>query len=1068
LLLFLLGCGGSVDSIEKLVRESGIKGGLVVHVGCGDARTTAGLRLNERCLVQGLERDAGRVAEARAGLRGLGALGPVSVVQWEGESLPYADNLVNLLIIDSRDKPADEEIMRVLAPCGIAFIREGDAWQKRMKPRPDEIDEWTHFLHGPDNNAVAEDTRVQPPKYMQWVAGPRLGRSHDHLSSISAAVSASGRIFYIADTGSIASVKEPSRWCLIARDAFSGVLLWEKEITPWEDHLRPFRSGPAELPRRLVAVGERVYVTPGYGKPVLALDAATGEKVRTYKETENTHEIIVCKGRLYLVVSAPLKDESPTTGKVLRSFPPWRGSYEEYVTQYMPKHIRVVDAESGELVWKKEDSDAAGVLPLTLIVSNGRVFFHNSENLIALDAASGERLWQARCTSILYRYAWLTPTLVAKDGVVLSADRTADAPVDTGGENATETEWRVSADHKLTDGEIKAFSAESGELLWTAPCHEGFNSPVDLFVIDGKVWSGVLAWKKQPGITKVYDLHTGELVDERKPDQEKYTIGFTHGRCYRHKATSRYVIQGRAGVEFVDVNADRVVADHWVRGACQYGILPCNGLLYAPSHSCACYISAKLDGFDVLSGLREVPFSKEPERLEKGPAYEAAKEASARKNTEKKPSAWPTYRHDNARSGFTSTALGPELEKAWEKPLAGPLTAVVVAQGRLYTAQRDAHTVHALSAEDGSSLWSYTAGGRVDSPPTVHGGLVYFGSADGWMYCLRALDGALVWRFRVAPESRCIVAYDQVESAWPVHGSVLVCQRPELSPNPVAYAAAGRSSYVDGGVYLCAVDAVTGELLFRKQILHRDPETGQEPQDVIRGVSMPGAIPDVLASDASSIFMRHQRFDFNGEPLEQNVDHLFSSAGFIDDSWWHRTYLQIGRSMSGGYGGWTVAGRNRVSGRALVRSGKFAYGFGRKGYSMTGSHLGLQGEHHLFGAYAEPVVPENTGENAKDGKQKPEVKYTWSKAIDFYPRAMLLSGEVLLLAGPVQINDLASNAPDDKVRLWAVSTEDGANLAEYELKAAPVYDGFAACEGRLFFTTVDGRVECWKQRKYAG
>ena len=41
--------------------------------------------------------------------------------------------------------------MRVLSPLGVAY-----AGGKRIaKPWPKEIDEWTHFLHGADNNAVA-------------------------------------------------------------------------------------------------------------------------------------------------------------------------------------------------------------------------------------------------------------------------------------------------------------------------------------------------------------------------------------------------------------------------------------------------------------------------------------------------------------------------------------------------------------------------------------------------------------------------------------------------------------------------------------------------------------------------------------------------------------------------------------------------------------------------------------------------------------------------------------------------------------------------------------------------
>ena len=1052
---------------REIVNAAAVRGGLIVHLGCGDGRFTAGLRVNERYIVQGLDTDATNVKKAREHIKSLGIYGRVTVDTFDGKHLPYTDNLVNLLVVSNgKCRVSSEEVMRVLVPRGVAIING----KKTTKPWPKDIDEWTHFLHGPDNNAVAEDTRIEPPRYTQWVSGPRWGRSHDHLSSLSAAVSASGRIFYIIDEGSIASVKSPSVWTLAARDAFNGVLLWKKKIAPWENQLRPFRSGPAELPRRLVAVGERVYVTLGYGKPVTALDAATGEVLRTYEETENTHEIIAYGDNLYLVVSAPLKEDSPTTGRVLRHFPVWRGSYLEYVTQYMPKHICAVNADSGKLVWKKEGSEVVHILPLTLAVNDGQLFFQNEDHLVALKAASGEFLWHAKRPAIRHRYAWLTPTLVVKDGVVLSADRSPLSPVDTGGPDKTQIEWRVSANHILTGGEIMAFSAKTGKHLWTAPCHEGFNSPVDLFVANGKVWSGILAWGKQPGITKVYDLHTGKVVATRSPDQENYTLGFGHTRCYRHKATSKYVIHGRAGVEFLDMNADRVIANHWVRGACQYGILPCNGLVYAPTHPCACYITAKLSGFNALAGgKRPAPDAKSQmsNRLEKGPAYSKISRTRRRygaqegRKSEVGTKDWPTYRGDNARSGAAGFSLSPKLRLKWEKALPGPLTAVVAAEGRLYVAQRDAHTVHALKADDGTPLWCCIVAGRVDSPPTIQRGLVYFGSADGWMYCLRAEDGTLVWRFRMAPESRQVVSYGQLESVWPVHGNVLVCKGPEDGARSVAYAAAGRSSYVDGGVYLYGVDAVTGELVTKRRISHRDPKTDQEPQDVIRGTTMPGAIPDVLATDGASIFMRHQRFNFKGQTLEPNIDHLYSSAGYLDDTWWHRTYLQIGRDMSTGYGGWGRAGNIHISGRALVRNEDRAFGFGRKAYAITGSHLGLQSEYHLFAADIESSRPK--GEQKR--RRKGQVKYLWSEAIPFYPRAMLLASDTLFVAGPSEILDFTSRVPKGQSWLWAVSTEDGVRQAEYRLKAAPVYDSFAAYRGNLYFTTVDGRIVCYQPEK---
>jgi hypothetical protein len=326
------------------------------------------------------------------------------------------------------------------------------------------------------------------------------------------------------------------------------------------------------------------------------------------------------------------------------------------------------------------------------------------------------------------------------------------------------------------------------------------------------------------------------------------------------------------------------------------------------------------------------------------------------------------------------------------------------------------------------------------------------------MYCLRARDGALAWRFRVAPESRQIVSYDQLESAWPVHGNVLVCDGPAGHRGPVAYASAGRSSYVDGGVYLCAVDATAGNLLFRRRISHRDPETDQEPQETIRGVIMPGAIPDVLSTDGTSIFMRHLRFDLEGNPLPEDTDHLYSSAGFLDDTWWHRTYLQYGREMRGGYGGWTAAGRKNVSGRALVLSGDRAFGFGRTDYTQTGSHLGLQGEYRLFGVKVNADAPQL---ETRKRQAKSRVETLWSRPVPFFPRAALLAGDMLFVAGPSSIADFEATAPAKAVLLQAIATEDGKTLVEHTLQAAPVYDSLAAAKGCLFFTTVDNRIECW-------
>ena len=60
------------------------------------------------------------------------------------------------------------------------------------------------------------------------------------------------------------------------------------------------------------------------------------------------------------------------------------------------------------------------------------------------------------------------------------------------------------------------------------------------------------------------------------------------------------------------------------------------------------------------------------------------------------------------------------------------------------------------------------------NPLGSSGNAAIFGSADGYVYCLRVGDGKLAWRYRVAPSDLRTVSYGQRESVWPGAGSVLL------------------------------------------------------------------------------------------------------------------------------------------------------------------------------------------------------------------------------------------------------------------------------------------------------
>jgi len=402
------------EDAKSLLKESAVQGGLIVHLDSDHAAETASLLLNERYLVQGLNRDADAVKEMRRQLLESDRYGDVSIYQYDGRCLPYADNLVNAIIATEDMTVPMEEIMRVLAPRGKLLLNDRTV----TKPWPDAIDEWNHYLHGPNNNAVAQDRVVGAPRSIQWVAKPRWGRSHEEMASMSATVTAQGRVFFIVDEAPLESIRYTGDWKLVAHDAFNGVLLWKREIPQWIDHLRHFRSGPAHLSRRLVAVGDVVYVTLGLAAPIVAIDAATGETIRTYQETEYAEEILVDNGILYLVVGS---SEVNRTGGGLFL----RGEPEP--TDF--RHVMAIEAATGRHLWKMESKADEFVLPLSLTIQGEDVVFQNTAGLICVDAASGDEKWRVDRPTPAKRMGFSAPTVVISDGVLLCADR--DAETDT-------------------------------------------------------------------------------------------------------------------------------------------------------------------------------------------------------------------------------------------------------------------------------------------------------------------------------------------------------------------------------------------------------------------------------------------------------------------------------------------------------------------------------------------------------------------------------------------------------------------------------------------------------------
>lgn len=185
---------------------------------------------------------------------------------------------------------------------------------------------------------------------------------------------------------------------------------------------------------------------------------------------------------------------------------------------------------------------------------------------------------------------------------------------------------------------------------------------------------------------------------------------------------------------------------------------------------------------------------------------------------------WPAYRHDVRRSAATPEKPALPLAPAWTYTCAQPpapawpeqlemanwmdfdyAPAIVVADGLLCFGSSADDSVRALDARTGVEKWRFTAGGPVRLAPQIAKGKVYFGSDDGWIYCLDASSGRPLWTFRVALGPELMIINERMVSRWPARSGVLVDEG-------VVYCVGGMLN--TEGVYAFALDADTGQVIW--------------------------------------------------------------------------------------------------------------------------------------------------------------------------------------------------------------------------------------------------------------
>ena len=192
---------------------------------------------------------------------------------------------------------------------------------------------------------------------------------------------------------------------------------------------------------------------------------------------------------------------------------------------------------------------------------------------------------------------------------------------------------------------------------------------------------------------------------------------------------------------------------------------------------------------------------------------------------------WPTWQHDQRRSGFSSEpidAANLSVEWTWESNFPpqpawhGPAKWDAYARIRDLPAMRSYDQVfHVVavgdsaffgsSADDlvrcldlatGKERWKFVTDCPVRVAPLVDDGRVYFGSDDGFAYCLKASDGALIWKFRPVESGQRILNNGRFIPLNP-------CRTGLVLNEANVWFACGMLPWEPS--WLCSVNAVTGK-----------------------------------------------------------------------------------------------------------------------------------------------------------------------------------------------------------------------------------------------------------------
>jgi len=178
---------------------------------------------------------------------------------------------------------------------------------------------------------------------------------------------------------------------------------------------------------------------------------------------------------------------------------------------------------------------------------------------------------------------------------------------------------------------------------------------------------------------------------------------------------------------------------------------------------------------------------------------------------------WPTWRYNAGRWANSPCQLPATLHLQWVRQLPTPRPAwsreqyklqfdksyePVVMGKTIFVPSMVSDSVTAYSTDTGREKWRFYSDGPIRFAPVAWENKLYFVSDDGYLYCLNARNGRLIWKFRGGPSERKILGNDRLISDLPARGA------PVLYNGNIYF---GASIWPFMGTFIHCLNAETGK-----------------------------------------------------------------------------------------------------------------------------------------------------------------------------------------------------------------------------------------------------------------